>query len=89
MPYVVERAVVLGDFESEVRVAFEPGYLDEHDRLSVAVRVEVKGTEGEFRLPVADALVLAKRLIDVAKGEDTVVTVRKAAPPVAAGRRKG
>lgn len=87
MSYLVERAVIVGDFESEVRVEFEPGFLDDLDRSCVLIRVEVKNTRAEFRLPVDDALVLGKRLIDVAKGEDVVVTLRKAAAPRPARKR--
>ncbi len=87
MSYLTERAVIVGDFESEVRLAFELGYLDHLDRACVLIRAEVKEERAEFRLPVADALVLGKRLIDVAKGEDTVVTIRKAAAPKVARKR--
>lgn len=59
----VEDSIIVADHEREVRIVIEPGYLDDRDRDSLRVIVEVKGTTGELRLCHEDARSLAGKMI--------------------------
>ena len=74
----VERAIVVADHEREVRIVIEPGYLDDRDRECLRFMVDVKGTTGELRLPISDAKILAKQIIEQAVGRPIKLTIRKA-----------
>jgi hypothetical protein len=74
----VEQALIVADHEREVRITIEPGYLDDRDRESLRFMVEVKGQRGELRLPVTDAKVLAKRIIEQTVGRPVRLTIRRA-----------
>ena len=73
----LDKAIVLGDHESEVRIVIEPGYMDDCDRESLRWQVEVKGQRAEFRLPYSEAKDLAALMIGHIVGYAVRLTHRR------------
>jgi hypothetical protein len=74
----VEDALVIVDNDADARIVAEAGYRDDMDRDCLRFQVEIKGTSGEMRVPNAHVMLLAKRLIELAKGRKVKLTVRNA-----------
>lgn len=74
----IERAIIVADHESEVRITIEPGYMNDRDQESLRFMVSVKNAAGELRLPYADIRPLAEALLSAVSGRDVRVTTKKA-----------
>ena len=73
----LDRAIVLGDHESEVRIIIEPGYMDDRDRDCLRLLLEVKGARGEMRLPLPEAKELAALIVSQVVGYPVRLTHRR------------
>jgi hypothetical protein len=79
MSAFVDDAIVIGDNEdTEVRIVIESGYRDDRDRDALRFTIDLASGRAQIRLNTTDAKVLAKRIIDLAVGHPTKLTIRKA-----------
>jgi hypothetical protein len=78
MSAFVDDAIVITDNEVEARIVIEAGYHDDRDRDALRFLIEAGSGSAELRLNTIAAKVLAKRIIDLAVGHPTKLTIRKA-----------
>jgi len=78
MSAFVDDAIIIADSEVEARIVIEAGYHDDRDRDALRFLIEVGSGSAELRLNTIAAKVLAKRIIDLAVGHPTKLTIRKA-----------
>ena len=78
MSAFVDHAIVIADNEAEARIVIEAGYQDDRDRDALRFIIEAGSGSAELRLNTVDVKILANRLIDLAVGYPTKLTIRKA-----------
>lgn len=73
----VEKAIVLCDHESEIKVFVEPGFTDDSGADALELSFDVKGSKASFRLNVVAVRELARELVGLTVGAPVKLTFRR------------
>jgi len=73
----VDKAIVLVDNDSEIKVFVEPGFTDDSYADALEFSFDVKGSKASLRLDVAAVRKLARELVGLTVGAPVKLTFRR------------